>query len=106
MATDKAKSLKKELMNTPEEDFETLTFSELEEGQRFICLPSPGDNKGHGGFRKAHRLFKKTNEDRAKNEKTGFENMLPGSLGVILIEWKPSGFDKNLASAYYRRFFL
>ena len=86
MASEKAKNMKKELINTPEEEFETLTFDEMEIGQRFICLPSPGDNKGHGGFRKAHRLFKKISDDRAENTKTGFDIMLPGSMNVILIE--------------------
>lgn len=103
MATQAAKNLKKELMNTPEEDFETLTFSELEEGQRFITFPSPGDNHGHGGLRKSHWLFQKTqkhvkemlpgrpySEDQphgiAINTKNGRENHFSLSMRVIRIE--------------------
>jgi hypothetical protein len=59
MATQAAENLKKALMNAPVEEFEPLTFGELEEGKRFIIFPSPGDNHGHGGFRKAHWLFEK-----------------------------------------------
>lgn len=70
-ASENAKKLKKELMNTPEEEFETLTFGEIKEGQRFITLPSTGDNHGHGGLRKAHYLFQKT--------KDKVEEMLPGT---------------------------
>lgn len=86
MATKAAAELKRALMNEPEEHFETLTFKEVGIGQQFICLPLPGDNKKYGGFRKEHRLFRKLNEDRAVNTKTGFDNMIPESVDVILIE--------------------
>ena len=44
--------------------FEVLTFRELEVGDKFITLPSPGDNNGHGGFKRIHRIFCKLNNKR------------------------------------------
>lgn len=60
MGLQSAKNLKKELMETPDNYFEPLTFGELGLGKKFICLPSPGDNHSHGGLRIAHWLFEKT----------------------------------------------
>ncbi|MCF7820486.1 MAG: hypothetical protein K9M44_03395 [Candidatus Pacebacteria bacterium] len=57
-----AKKLKAYWMKMPDKFFETIAFKELQIGDHFICLPDPGDNNGHGGFKKAHKLFKKTNE--------------------------------------------
>ncbi len=34
-----------------------LTFGELEEGDKFIGFPLPGDNEGHGGYRGTHYVF-------------------------------------------------
>jgi len=38
---------------------EKLTFAELNEDDKFISFPMPGDNSGHGGFLGSHWLFKK-----------------------------------------------
>ncbi|KKR10350.1 MAG: hypothetical protein UT37_C0003G0049 [Parcubacteria group bacterium GW2011_GWA2_39_18] len=54
--------LKTKWMKMPAEYFEALTFGELRIGQKFICLPTPGDNHGHGGFKKAHYIFTKTHQ--------------------------------------------
>lgn len=85
----------------PEEFFKTLTFGELTVGQKFICLPSPGDNQGHGGLRAAHYLFIKTDmhvtdaapglrygipTGRAINVTRGVPSDFPDSMPVILVE--------------------
>ena len=85
----------------PDDYFKPLTFRELQVGQTFIGLPCPGDNSGHGGFRKAHNLFIKTNrkitEDssgisyaiphgRAMNIRSGVSSDYPNSMCVILVE--------------------
>ncbi len=62
MASEKALGLKAKWMEMPEEFFETLSFWELEVEQRFISLPQPGDNTGHGGFRGAGCIFTKTHQ--------------------------------------------
>lgn len=54
--------LKMDWMEMPDECFNPLTFGELKVGQEFICLPCPGDNHGHGGFKGAHYIFTKTHE--------------------------------------------
>ena len=53
---EKAKRLKEKWLGMLDEYFETNTFADLEVGDSFICLPQPGDNKGHGGFAKPHRI--------------------------------------------------
>lgn len=52
--------LKKQWMALPPENFDCLTFGDLKIGQKFISLPEPGDNKGHGGLREGHWIFIKT----------------------------------------------
>ena len=37
-----------------------LTFDDLKVGDPFIAFPVPGDNSGHGGYLRGHRLFTKT----------------------------------------------
>src|SRR5262245_5793338 len=53
----------------PVEYFQPLTFGELLVDQKFICLPTPGDNDGHGGFRGVHFVLTKT-EHLVKGSKT------------------------------------
>jgi hypothetical protein len=87
-------------MEMPADFFETLTFGELEVGQRFISLPQPGDNSGHGGFRGAHGILTKTDQ-RAPQEapdlpygiptgravgSRGVPSSCPDSMPVILVE--------------------
>ena len=52
-------NLKERLSEHEPTEFRTLTFGELKEGERYITLPLPGDNHGHGGYRGAHYLFEK-----------------------------------------------
>lgn len=91
--------LKEQWMEMSEQYFEPLTFGELKVGQKFICLPCPGDNQGHGGFKENHYIFTKTHEvvktlagvyagspmGRAMNNSKQISD-LPHSLLVIRIE--------------------
>ena len=76
--------------------FEPLTLSELPVGSRFIVLPNPGDNSGHGGFKKAHYIFIKTNDGyedgvlpahthqvKAINLQNGCSSIFPSIMFVI-----------------------
>ena len=62
MASETASSLKAKWMALPDAYFQPLTFEQLYVGEKFICLPSPGDNRGHGGLRGTHRIFTKTHK--------------------------------------------
>lgn len=103
MATQTARNLKQEFVDMSDKCFEPLIFGELKEAQKFIALPLPGDNHGHGGFRKAHWLFEKIkkhveeasagmsySEDNphgvAINITTQTESNFPLSMHVILVE--------------------
>ena len=91
--------LKSNWMELPGECFDPLTFGELKVGQKFICLPLPGDNSGHGGFRGAHYIFTKTHEviteiegipygithGRATNDRRNIPSDFPHSMFVVLI---------------------
>jgi len=65
--------------------FETLVFCELEVGDKFISLPYPGDNSGHGGLRQYHWLFKKTSPHTAYRELDGTEQTMSDYLEIIKI---------------------
>ncbi|OGZ29303.1 MAG: hypothetical protein A2931_04550 [Candidatus Niyogibacteria bacterium RIFCSPLOWO2_01_FULL_45_48] len=54
--------LKERWMQISPRFFEPLTLNELPVGSKFIVLPEPGDNSGHGGFKKAHYIFIKTSD--------------------------------------------
>lgn len=56
------RDLKNDWMKMSEDYFEFLAFGELEVGDKFIGIPEPGDNSGHGGLRGTHYLFIKTDE--------------------------------------------
>lgn len=92
MVSDNARGLKTRWMKVPVRFFEYLTFGELEAGQKFICLPEPGDNNGHGGLKGAHFIFTKTDHevDRISvgiaKDNSGMERNFSHSLAVILIE--------------------
>jgi hypothetical protein len=62
------------------------TFGELRTGQKFIALPEPGDNKGHGGFKEAYHLFIKTSDEQAVNNRTGVTSTIPSSMFVIIVK--------------------
>ena len=91
MASEIVSRLKTDLMRISD-DSELLTFGELKVGQVFIGFPLPGDNSGHGGFRKAHYVFIKTHQSitetghgRAVNRR-GVPSDFPNSMPVILVE--------------------
>lgn len=79
----------------PSDFFEPLTFGELKVGDKFICLPLPGDNKGHGGFRGKYYIFIKNHprEDsdcpelslNNTNFATGRASHSPNSMLVIKV---------------------
>ena len=98
-----SESLKSEWMGMPTECFWTLSFGELKVGDRFICMPCPGDNHGHGGFRGKHNLFVKTSlhitqtesgltyagsqpQGRAVNIARGISSDFPYAMLVIQVE--------------------
>lgn len=92
MMSDNTWDLKKNWMDMPVQFFEYLTFGELKIGQKFISLPVPGDNDGHGGFRGAHYLFTKTHHKvegfavpTGKAESRGTKSTCPHSMPIILI---------------------
>ena len=82
----------------PAEFFETLTFRDIEVGQKFICLPMPGDNNGHGGLKGAHYIFTKTSREifyvghnkrhpiGTAADSKGITHDFPRSMPVILLE--------------------
>lgn len=102
MASGIASRLKKEWTEMPVECFEPLTFGELKVGQRFISLPQPGDNSGHGGLKGTHYVSIKTHQrvietehgglpygiphGRSVNIHRGITNDCPNSMAVILVE--------------------
>lgn len=101
MASKTASRLKADWMEMPGECFEPLTFGELKVGQKFIGLPYPGDNSGHGGFRSAYYIFTKTHQKitktesglpygiphgRARDDKRGILTDCPDCMLIILVE--------------------
>ena len=89
----KASRLKKERMKMPNECFEYLTFGKVKVNQRFICLPEPGDNRGHGGLKGTYNTFTKTRHKldgygipTGEAEHTGnIPSTFPHTMAVILI---------------------
>ena len=79
----------------PIEHYETLSFEELKVGDRFISIPLPGDNDGHGGFRGAHHVFIKISDkyrirdtvlaDNTQREKDKSLSNMPEGAPVIKI---------------------
>lgn len=41
---------------------EALYFQNLDIGDKFIAMPLPGDDSGHGGFKQPYWIFIKINE--------------------------------------------
>lgn len=62
-ATRLAKSIMEQFAGMSAECYLPLTFGELEIGDRYIGIPLPGDNSGHGGFRGTYNVFKKIRRD-------------------------------------------
>lgn len=71
----------------------TLTFADLEQGDKFIALPVAGDDSGHGGLKGGHVLFYKwpcsgsfsSSEFCGKIFSTGNFSTIPDSMQVIKI---------------------
>jgi hypothetical protein len=92
----KAKRLKEKFMNNPDEFYEALTFGDLKIGDKYISLPVPGDNHGHGGFKGAHYIHEKIKSVKAKiipslpNNSICLENRIfshmPDGLLIIKVE--------------------
>lgn len=72
-------------MELPEVFFETLSFGELKVGERFISMPLPGDNSGHGGFRGSSWLFKKTDDVTAMNVSQRVPSGFPSTMHVLRV---------------------
>lgn len=93
-----ARRLKEEFSSMPASYYKTLTFGKLSVGDRYIALPLPGDNHGHGGFAGAHYLFEKTeptgiiNKDdynlpsNSRKLKDGTLSSMPDTMPVIKVE--------------------
>ena len=77
MATRLAEKLRKEFVEMSDEMYEPLTFGDLKEGENFIGLPVPGDNRGQGGFKGAHDIFKKIEK---------FSSVFPGTYNAIRLK--------------------
>jgi len=98
MASRQAIQMKGRLIGTIADDFEHLTFGDLEIGQKFICFPTPGDNSGHGGFKPMHYIWRKTRNNirhrsnlrfvstgEAERESNGVKTLFPLKMPVILV---------------------
>lgn len=57
---DLGQQLRQEWLNARDVECEPLTFGDLKKGDKFICMPTPGDNSGHGGLLDESYLFMKT----------------------------------------------
>lgn len=68
---------------------EYLTFGELATSDQFISLPQPGDNSGHGGFRRPFYIFIKTVKNKDGNAirvKDGSPSHMPDTMPIIKVE--------------------
>ena len=59
---DKGVQLKRIWLEATLSDCEPLTFADLKRTERFIIMPFPGDNSGHGGFLESNRLLIKISD--------------------------------------------
>ena len=59
MTTKLASNLKKKICRMPPRMFEPLTFGELNEHDRFIFFPLPGNSNKQKGFRAIYPIFVK-----------------------------------------------
>lgn len=74
--------LKLSWTSLPDEFFKTITFEELQVGDRFIKLPVPGDNDGRGGFREMQYIFVKKDTDVPKEALPDEPYSIPHGIGV------------------------
>ncbi len=85
-------NLKQEWMEMHPSCFETISFKDIKESEKFIALPQPGDNSGHGGFKKASYIFQKlrmsqgSNRENAVRVSDGTLSDFPDSMMVLKVE--------------------
>lgn len=65
---------------------EKLTFGKLPIGEKFICLPVEGDNSGHGGFKGAHYIFKKMDNESGLRKTKGQRSTFPSTMEIIHVK--------------------
>ncbi len=66
-----------------------ITFGELKTGDRFISMPQPGDDRGHGGFKETYYIFQKIDNvgrENAVRKKDGALSHIPDSVPIIKVE--------------------
>lgn len=61
-----ARQMKEQWLSEPVEFWEPTIFGELKIGDKFICMPEPGDNDGHGGLKGEHSVCQKIEKKRNK----------------------------------------
>lgn len=71
MASQEASDLRNDWMGKPDEEFEYLTFDNLEPGDRFIHLPAPGKEEEDEGFFLHYTAFIKTEASFYTEEENG-----------------------------------
>ena len=54
------KEIRTMFVRASQEECEPLTVGDMQKGDKFIVMPVPGDNDGHGGFLEESHLFIKT----------------------------------------------
>lgn len=83
--------IKRTYHEVPEKFYEANKFKDVKVGQRYIPLPIPGDNNGHGGFKNSHYIFQKIKEEPPSNynsvrTKDGLLAIMPENMEVITLE--------------------
>ena len=87
------KRIRENFVLASSEEYAVLRFDELEVGDKYIALPTPGDNSGNGGFRTSYFIFVKTNPVEFKNSTKnalrlddGVSSYSPSSMPVIKLK--------------------
>ena len=71
---------------------EVLRFKDLDISDKFICMPSPGDDAGHGGFKGTSYIFMKIepilipgSKENAVRLSNGIFSSMPPDMPVIRV---------------------
>lgn len=89
-----------------EEDL--LTLRELKEGERFIAVPTPGNNHdGHGGLKKETFIFVKTRPFQAHGIVAG-ESVISDENAIRIFDGMPSNMppDMPVIHVYWPNFII
>ena len=78
--SDKGAQVRNQWLGATFSDCEPLTFGDLERGERFISMPRPGDNSGHGGLLDGAWIFMKIGPVVAKGR---FNSILDNAVRLI-----------------------